>query len=357
MKGAIDFLRAVAPRIAALERDKAACIDADDFDGAKQCKIEAEALRAQVAAVSAGVAPGPAHLQPVAHHHHLHHQQQQPVAAATAAAAGGQYGGGGYAAAAGPTVPPRAELAFPTNAAAAAAAASAAAADAGAESGAGADVEWGYDASANPAFPSAAGAGAGAGGLTTSPSTAALSYSLAPAPAGPADERPLGGSAAGTYAHAARDDVFPGASAVAGRKLAAQASATSLSASVSTSAAPSSGGDGEPEELSAANLKDAEPVLQILGEHLVRCSYSKALPLRQQAARDISDALDAGRTVGVPDTGTAPSPAELASAVVRVLKRLLDGAPVVVIAALTVRSMTAHTMRPDLSNAPTLSLT
>src|SRR5262249_37070534 len=45
------------------------------------------------------------------------------------------------------------------------------------------------------------------------------------------------------------------------------------------------------EPLSAANRKDAEPLIDVFGDHTIMCLYSKHWQLRQQALKDITQSI------------------------------------------------------------------
>jgi hypothetical protein len=125
--------------------------------------------------------------------------------------------------------------------------------------------------------------------------------------AAPADERPLHGSTVGQY------------------NLQLQAAAQE------TPREDAAAEEGELEQLGAAAAKDAEPLMDVLSERVVRCVYSKQWSFRQQACRDLAAAMQGAAPEAILDSSNAPA---VFAAVTRVARRALDDSAVVALAAL-----------------------
>ncbi|KAL4436783.1 hypothetical protein ABPG75_003922 [Micractinium tetrahymenae] len=280
LKVAVDRLRAAGGAIAELEARKRAAVEEEDYDLAKQLKLEVDRMRA----------------------------------AAYASALDGN--GGGL----------QAPLSQPASRRASVVASAASPAGAGRPSGDGAAAQPGSEA-----LPAAADFA----------SPAAQRQAAAPSPSGRLDwhsydERPAQAKGAYSFQHA-DETSLPTTHRSSGQ----QGPRALQSRGGGSDAGPAPPGFPAdlppPDAFSAADAKDAGPLVDLVGEYLARCAYSKAWQLREAALARVAADLEGG-TLSL--TGRSDALKALSRGLL--LRCLKDKVPAVVSAALrTLRALAA----------------
>ncbi len=372
MKVAVDRLKAIATKISALEAEKQQYVENEEFDSAKRIKQEIDALRREaIAGADGSAAPPPSH------------GAYDPYASL----AGGGGGGGGGASARGSYQD--SYDAYPPSSSSSSSSAYGDERPIGGAGGARASAMTAYPPSSfSSSGPEEYGSGSSAfsspgQGVRSVPASSASkaaanedrpikgsgiaatrSNSIGSSSASGAvntslaDERPIkpigggGGQMMSEYPEG-MDGSEDAASAlpVSGRPR-GRNSATSLSGAAAAGSgdgessfttprafgsavgAPSSSADGEPDELSAAELKDAEPLIEVLGMPLVKMVYAKQWVHRQHALKDLNEMLENSNL----PAGVEPS--TLLRTFCAVLRRTLDDTPVVSLGAIQVLEST-----------------